>query len=81
MEIFGLHIRQEIILSQTHRPLHQQSDINCQMYETIRKFIARYQSASKTSPLQMLRPSNRHVRFSTVVLQQSPTIIPHENPQ
>ena len=48
------------------------------MHETLRKFVVRNQPTSKTSSLQVLRPSNCLVWFSAVVLQQSPTIVSNE---
>ena len=81
VEILGLHLRSETFFPQTHRLLCQQSNVNSQVYEAFRKFIARHQPTSKMTSLQMLRSSNSPIQLPALVLQQGPDIISHENPQ
>ena len=81
VEILGLHLRSETFFPQTHQLLHQQSNVNSQVYEAPRKFIARHQPTSKMTSLQMLRPSNSPIWLPALVLQQGPDIISHENSQ
>jgi len=50
------------------------------MYETPWKLVSRNQPYPETTSIQVLRPPHHTVRIPTVVLQQGPFIISHENP-
>ena len=81
MEIFGIYIRLQAIVLQTHQFLCQQSYLNSQVHEALRKLVERYQSSSKATTLQMLHPPDSALQISAMVLQQDSIIISYENSQ
>ena len=80
LEILGIYLQSQTIVSQTYQLLRQQSYLNSQVHEAFRKLVMRYQSPSKATALQMLYPPDSSLRLSIMVLQQGPAIIPYENP-
>ena len=81
MEISGIYLWSQTIVSQTHRFLRQQSYLNSQVYEAFGKLVKRYQSYSKATTLQILHTPNSALWISAMVLQQGSIIIPYENSQ
>ena len=79
MEIPGIYLWLQTIVSQTHRFLCQQSYLNSQVYEAFRKLVERDQPYSKATTLQMLHTPNSALWISAMVLQQGSIIIPYEN--
>ena len=80
MEILGVHIRLETHVPLTHRLLFKQSHFNSQMYEASGEFNTRNQPYSEMPTIQMLRLTYSTIWVLIMVLQQSPPLIPHENP-
>ena len=81
VEIPGISLQSQAIISQTHQFLCQQSYLNSQVHKALRKLVKRYQSSSKATTLQMLYPPDSTLRISAMVLQQGSIIIPYENSQ
>ena len=79
VEIPGIYLQSQAIVSQIHQFLRQQSYLNSQVHEALRKLVERYQSSSKVTILQMLHPPDSALWISAMVLQQGSVIILYEN--
>jgi len=81
LEILGFHLQPQTHVPQAHRSLLKQSNLDSQMHKAFGKLVLRHQPSSKTFAIQMLHSSYSTIWLSTVVLQQSLFIVPHENPE
>jgi len=80
MEILEVHIWPKAHVPPTYQLLFEQSHLHGQIYEVSGEFNTRNQSYSETSTIQVLHLTYSTIWIPIIVLQQSPPLIPHENP-